>query len=465
MTARLFTCSVPDCDKPHVRDRDGCDQCEQYLCVTHRNPDFHTCNDRNELPDDEYAAQIVAELDRLRAKLDDKAACSLASRLNGGRSCTIEHSNSFDGSSGGMMGCANYHARIRFDDGSRSWLLRVPRVTSYAVAFPPQLVAYLVRSEYATLKFLETTNVPAPKVFAYGVKGDGDEDDGHGLGVSFLLMEELPGKPWYGNGPDGKPATPEEWAKIWRQYAEILVELALHPFPKAGSLLEDPTSGIIQVSAQASNRFLVLSPEGPFDTAAEYFSAAMEQYLDLIVDGQVYTEYPVDAYLLHRFLKDKAHDLVKESTTPEQFFLKHVDDKGDHILVDEHLNITGVIDWQMARVVPPAEAFGSSLVTADMRGLYEGESCLTENDKILSAALAEINPDLAQYNVDERVRRVVWGLAHETKWSYALPLVNALLKIFGIDKTWEEWRVAALEEYANNERLQKLLKEAESAEK
>jgi hypothetical protein len=59
--------------------------------------------------------------------------------------------------------------------------------------------------------------------------------------------------------------------------------------------------------------------------------------------------------LVYRFLKDHAGQLVDRDgggETPEQFFLKHVDDKGDHLLVDKDLNITGIIDWQMARVVP-----------------------------------------------------------------------------------------------------------------
>jgi hypothetical protein len=28
----------------------------------------------------------------------------------------------------------------------------------------------------------------------------------------------------------------------------------------------------------------------------------------------------------------------------ERFYLKHIDDKGDYLLVDEQLNITGIID-------------------------------------------------------------------------------------------------------------------------
>lgn len=86
------------------------------------------------------------------------------------------------------MGCANYHARIRFPDTGSVWLIRVPRVNG---SIPQPLVDYLIRSEYATLKFLETTNVPAPRVFDYGIAGDKNNK----TGVSYILMEEMAGKP------------------------------------------------------------------------------------------------------------------------------------------------------------------------------------------------------------------------------------------------------------------------------
>jgi hypothetical protein len=35
---------------------------------------------------------------------------------------------------------------------------------------------------------------------------------------------------------------------------------------------------------------------------------------------------------------------VGENEVKERFHLKNVDDKGDHLLVDEELNVTGIID-------------------------------------------------------------------------------------------------------------------------
>lgn len=397
-----------------------------------------------------YESQIAAEIDRLRSRINDAAVCQLASRLNGGQSCRIEHSSKVGPNA--LMGSANYHARIHFQDGSPSWLLRVPRVTSFAVGLPIPLADYLIASEYATLKFLETTAVPAPRAFSYGVCGNGTD---HGIGVAFLLMEELPGRPWTGEGVSGTTATDEEKARIWSELAEILVELERHPFLKAGSLCFQSSN--IEVSAVASDRFGVLSPDGSFHNSTAYYTAFAEQYLALIADGQLYTEFPVNAYLVYRFLKDNVSQLVEQggdARSPEIFFLKHVDDKGDHLLVDDDLHITGIIDWQMARVVPRREAFSPSLVTADMDALCTGKVSLSADDVALTDALRQKGLSwMTSRVVDEKVRRFFWGLALESEWSNALPLAIAILEAFGIRQDWARWREMALEEYECDERL------------
>ncbi|KAI1501355.1 hypothetical protein F5X99DRAFT_428477 [Biscogniauxia marginata] len=396
------------------------------------SPFYHKCS--KVLDDATYILQTAAEIERLRSRINDAAVCKHASSLNGGRSCTIEYSSTIG--PGALMGSANYHARIRFHDGSPSWLLRVPRVASFAVGLPSSLVEYLVLSEYATLKFLETTAVPAPRAFSYGICGTGTD---HGQGVS------------------GGEATENEKAKVWSGLADILIELEKHPFPKAGSLCLQ--SSEIEVSAVASDRFLVLTPTGPFVTSTAYYASFAEQYLELIVDGQLYTGYPINAYLVYRFLKDNATQLVsqEENQMTERFYLKHVDDKGDHILVDEQLNITGIIDWQMARIVPRHEAFGPSLVTADMNALCNGKFSLSPNDLVLADMLRRRGlSDLASNVTDEKVR-YFWGLALEPEWTYALPLANAILKAFGVVEGWSQWKESALKEYETDERLKGLI--------
>ena len=67
------------------------------------------------------------------------------------------------------MGSANCHAWITFDDGEK-WLARFPKTGFSDV--PPDLVEDLVESEFATLKFLESTDVPEPRVYGLGLSSD-----------------------------------------------------------------------------------------------------------------------------------------------------------------------------------------------------------------------------------------------------------------------------------------------------
>lgn len=394
-----------------------------------------------DLDDAAYTALIATEIGRLREQINEKAVCELASSLNEGKPCTLEYPSKIVGLDA-LTGCANYHSRIRFDDGSPSWLMRVPRVTGFAVGFPVALAGYLIRSEYATLKFLETTTVPAPRAFTFGVPS---ENTDHGVGVCFLLMEELPGKPWDGRG---------DATKVWKGLARILAELEKYPFTKAGSLYVRSPGDLPSISAIASDRFVCLDPYGPFETSADCYTAWAEQYLTLIADGQLYPQFSVEAYLVYRFLQENS---TQVSEPEDRFYLKHVDDKGDHLLVDDDLNITGIIDWQMARVVPRREAFGLSLVSADMRALCGGDVSLSTEDVALGKAVNQEIPGMGAFTNDERVRRFLWGLGLESTWEYALPLAKAILQVLGVQQGWDEWKAYALERYRSDERLKALM--------
>ncbi|EAU37642.1 predicted protein [Aspergillus terreus NIH2624] len=358
------------------------------------------------------------------------------------------------------MGWANYHARIRFTDDGSVWLLRVPRVGS---GTPQQLADYLIRSEYATLKFLETTNVPAPRVFDYGLVGDKNNK----IGVSCVLMEQMAGTPWNLQGPHGKRfADDKDKERVWNGLADILIELRRHPFSKAGSLLSGPSPSEPVISAVASERFLVLSPSGPFDTASDYYTSFVEQNMALIADGQLFASFPVNAYLVFSFLKSQIHILAANPSreldgAAEEFYIKHVDDKGDHLMVDDQLNITGVIDWQMARVVPASEAFGPSLVTAEMGDIYNGVSSLTIHDYALARFLREKGADdLADImSRDERLRRFFFGLDVDFPWAETLSLVRGIWAAFGVDKDtdWGAWKADMLELYRDDERLKSVI--------
>ena len=296
------------------------------------------------------------------------------------------------------MGCANYHGWLIFETGDR-WIVRIPRTGFSDV--PSELVEYLVANEYATLKFLEPTKVPAPKAFAYGLASD----PSNRVGVSYIMMQALPGSPFY-----AYEASPDQKKGVIEQLADILIEISKNPLPLAGSLVMKNDQ--IDVSAVASNRFVALDTYGPFSSTLDYIISIIDQYMDLIADGQLHHTHPLEAFLFYHFLRQNTDALVA-SDIPGQFFLKHVDDKGDHLLVDAEFNITGIIDWQFARAVPAAEAFGPSYVTADLPSLYSSNTSVTDDDRLLAKSLKDRGADvLASFaEGNEIMRRFHNGLA------------------------------------------------------
>ncbi|KAI2028673.1 hypothetical protein LOZ41_005684, partial [Ophidiomyces ophidiicola] len=418
MTPRFGTCSSEGCAKPIIRGSD-CMICKLHHCTKHHSALYHNCPEVAELEEESWKKIMDDEVSALLQEVNTIELTRIASELNKGEHCAFRPNEHIG--DGSMMGCANYHASILFDSGEE-WLVRIPRTSGNAL--PASLVEYLVASEYATLKFLESTNVPAPKAFGYGLVSDTLNN----VGVNYLLMERLPGKPYR-----EYIANESQKESVLLQLSHILIEMSNYPFPKAGSLLVE--NGEVRISAVASNRFVILDRYGPYNDAVEYFSSITDQYLDLIADGQIYPEYPREAFLFYQTLRRHIPDLFNKNNadTYSDFFLKHVDDKGDHILVDENYNITGVIDWQFARVVPACEAFGPSLVTADLNALYTGQAGLTSADRLLVHAFQEQGKhELAEYaRESDLARRFHFGLASGLKREDICEILRGLIISFG----------------------------------
>lgn len=361
-------------------------------------------------------ARVEDEISQLVDQINVPELEKRASILKGDVACYFKPSNYHDA----MLGNANYHAWLIFDDGDR-WLVRTPRTVFYDI--PQDMVEYFIASEFATLKFLEPTKVPAPKAFGFGLASD----ENNAVGVSYLLMECLPGKPF---NSDLLGAKPQQRQSILAQFAEILIEISKLPVPAAGSLIS--RVGQTSVSKIASNRFVHLDLSGPFFTTSDYFVAISDQYLDLVADGQVHSQYPTEAFAFYSLARREARVFERSTTVnPEEFFLKHVDDKGDHLLLDDQGIITGIIDWQFARFVPAIEAFGPSYLTANLGWLYSSNTGITTLDKQLAAELRQRGAgNLAGYMESHEIaRRFHHGLGQDVTKSEAREMLEAWRKI------------------------------------
>lgn len=145
-----------------------------------------------------------------------------------------------------------------------------------------------------------------------------------------------------------------------------------------------------------------------------------------------------------------------------------MDDKGDHILVDDDYNITGIIDWTFARTVPIYEAFGPSLLTADMGDMFNGRPGQSSRDKLMADAIKSNCGDLSQFAYGpDCIRRYSFGLGMgmAMSWDEACRLSKCIIATAtGIksDIDWGLWRQDCLAEWAGDPRLQTLLIEENS---
>lgn len=145
-----------------------------------------------------------------------------------------------------------------------------------------------------------------------------------------------------------------------------------------------------------------------------------------------------------------------------------MDDKG--YLVGENFNITGIIDWTFARVVPAYEAFGPSLVTASMSDMYDGIVRVSEDDKLLAEALRSNGSPLTRFaDSSGKVRRLMFTISMSVKvsWEEARAMFKGIIsetcgKTDHFD--WDTWRKDPLVEWGDDEELAILLSEQEIAQ-
>ncbi|WYZ43515.1 hypothetical protein EsH8_VI_001214 [Colletotrichum jinshuiense] len=354
-----------------------------------------------------------------------------------------------------MMGNQNCHAEITFQDGVK-WLarFRVTKTTS-----PPQEVRdFTLRSEAATMAYLQLhTCIPVPKIFDWACESDPENQ----LGVSYILMEKLNGRPL-----DWQAATPAQREKIMQQVVDMFIEIEKHPFESMGSLVascENPIEFHIKGLAQhATYQMGAGGSLGPFHSSLAGSHALVESYLTMIANREIAAYHPVDAYLTHLFRLDVVDSLWDDASAKNQFFLKHPDAKGDHILVNDTFDIVGVIDWEWTSTVSRAEAFCSPLMMWPVAKFYDGSNELAPDELRLAEICRERGrEDLSDCVVNGRkVQRFFFALGPENPADKNIfkDLFVGLLRAFdGQDEKWDQWKSKSLVKWKDDKRLRDLM--------
>ena len=203
------------------------------------------------------------------------------------------------------------------------------------------------------------------------------------------------------------------------QLADSFIELRKYPFDQLGCLDRLEASHIGPFARESLTDLVDgrMKLMGPCSSLEDYHVSSLRQIMGRILSGEMYSYRPVDAYLIHRFVLDLVPAVLPKPyfTADRHCYLKHADDKGDHILVDEDNNITGIIDWEWAHTTSAAIAFNSPLALLPVNDFYDGKNELGEDEAVFAQILVEKgHPDLAKHVRNGRLRYVVrtrieWG--------------------------------------------------------
>lgn len=261
-----------------------------------------------------------------------------------------------------VLGGCNYHGSIVFEDG-KTWLARF-RLPNHNEP-PLQERNFDGRSEFATYCFLAGTAIPVPEVYECA-----DDDDPMNLvGAGYILLEKLAEKPlaWH-------EASKVQRGNFSRQLAEIYTNLEQYPLNGLGRLqlssMGLPGAGLAFFDYDSSGN---LNPFSPFSHSNDYYTALIQQKIQLIKTGEIASSVPLDQNLVYLSLLDS---LPPNESCP--IFLRHMDSSDANFLVDDDYNITGIIDWELAIITSKGSAFQSPLLMYNLGELYDDEQRLSK---------------------------------------------------------------------------------------
>lgn len=134
-----------------------------------------------------------------------------------------------------------------------------------------------------------------------------------------------------------------------------------------------------------------------------------------------------------------------------------MDDKGDHILVDDAFNIVGVIDWEWAQTTTLSEAFSAPLYLLDVGEYYRGSNDLSRQESEFASILTQKGEDSLASAVNQG--RIAHRLAHcvggdvndpDSLRIHFMGLLKATLVCHAPFDSWDQWRESVLRRYSDD---------------
>ncbi|OAA53603.1 Aminoglycoside phosphotransferase [Niveomyces insectorum RCEF 264] len=369
--------------------------------------------------------------------IDPDAVCRLASRHHGAsKPCRLFGDTA--------SGCFNACFFVEFDDDYHTrWNVRVAIEPALDDAWAK------VQSEVATMRYLrQTTTIPVARVHAYGRDEDLSRPEADPTRCVYAILDYIPGQSL--DLVKFVRDTRERKTHLYAQVIDILGQLRALEFDVSGSLYpapDDPEGDSPDPSLPVLGDLLCIEYNelqkmtrrkatvrpATFRSTIEYafyqYSILAEAYEVPVPAKRTPLRAQMEVYALHD-IKARILDVVDTRTNRNRFVLAHTDLRWYNILVDDDLNIQGVIDWEWSGTIPQqffmpptwlAEDSPSYVASQhyrkEYREFYAVLSSMAEDLAAASAALAP--PPTTATETHTSMRNVYQLLADE--WGPDLP--------------------------------------------
>ncbi|OAQ68096.2 protein kinase-like protein [Pochonia chlamydosporia 170] len=271
-------------------------------------------------------------------------------------------------------GAFNVHFRMKFQDGG-SAVIRFPKPG--CTMFPEEKI----RNEVAVMKYIQdNTSIPVPFILHWGTK----EESPLGLGP-FIIMKyidhdtdvgkvlDMPELDWRERPRLDPHVDPNKLEVLYRQLADVLLQLSKLEFPTIGSLEE-----VDEFTWEARRRPLSIHmnelvrlgtlprdklPNETYGASCDYFEALAQLHIDHLkhqrndaVDSEIDCRRKYIARRLFQGLS-KQRKLASSTFTNGPFKLWCDDLRPSNILLDANMQIVEVVDWEFTYAAPAEFSF------------------------------------------------------------------------------------------------------------
>ncbi|RSL55196.1 hypothetical protein CEP53_007176 [Fusarium sp. AF-6] len=274
------------------------------------------------------------------------------------------------------------------------------------------------RRIHSTRYIRRKTNIPVPRVYAYGRS----QLCRHATELQvFIIMEQIKGQPLTRKALE---TSLEPRRRLFlQQLVDVFAELRKVPFTRGGSLMPSNDEDIeldspLDIVGAFSIRKNELQAAGY--TASRILTTSAKEFLDeqLYILQRLWTmpckdldrEQAEREEFAQQFIcQPEILDRICIGPTAQSFFLAHPDLRPGNILVDDELNICGIIDWEYTASVPQCASAPPTWITGNDSGLADLPSefaCVLSSMKEKSRYHSQLAAEWASRDP------LTWSLSH-----------------------------------------------------